>query len=123
MAAIKGGDTKPELIVRSLVRRMGYQFHLHGKGLPGKPDIVLPRLKKVIFVHGCFWHNHKNCKRATLPETNRLFWKRKIIGNTVRDKLVKQRLQKIGWRILMVWQCQTKSLSKLEKRISLFIKE
>ncbi len=123
MAAIKSGDTKPELAVRSILRKTGYRFRLHDKTLPGKPDVVLPRLKKIIFVHGCFWHNHKNCNRAELPQTNRLFWKQKIMGNAARDKAVKQKLHRMGWRELTVWQCQTKNLSKLKKRLSLFIKE
>jgi len=91
--------------------------------LPGNPDIVLRKVKKVIFVHGCFWHNHKNCKRAALPKTNRLFWKNKIEGNAVRDKVIKIKLRKMGWRALTIWQCQTKDLEKAVKRIDTFIKE
>jgi len=123
MAAVKGADTNPEITVRALVRRMGCRFRSQGIGLPGKPDIVFPQLRKVIFVNGCFWHNHKNCKRAVLPQTNRLFWKQKIVGNVTRDKVVNKKLRRMGWRVLTVWQCQTKNLSILKKRIALFIKE
>src|SRR5256712_6187240 len=85
MAAIKGKNTTPEKIVRSLLHQMGYRFRLHQRTLPGVPDIVLPIHKKVIFVHGCFWHGHSGCKRASLPKTNKSFWRKKILGNKARD--------------------------------------
>jgi DNA mismatch endonuclease (patch repair protein) len=123
MSSIKGRNTSPEKIVRQCLRRLGHSFRSYSADLPGNPDIVLSKVKKVIFVHGCFWHNHKDCKRSALPQTNRSFWKKKIKGNADRDKAIQIKLRKIGWWTLTVWQCQTKNLGKLEKRIDTFIKE
>ena len=123
MSNIKGRNTSPEKIVRQCLRKLGHSFRSYNKDLPGTPDIVLSKIKKVIFVHGCFWHNHNNCKRAALPQTSRSFWKKKIKGNAARDKAIKIKLRKMGWRILTIWQCQTKDLEKLVKRIGTFIKE
>ena len=122
MSSIKGRNTSPEKIVRRCLRKLGRKFKTYCPELPGNPDIVLSKAKKVIFVHGCFWHNHKNCKRAALPTTNRAFWAKKIKGNATRDKKVKRELQKVGWKALTIWQCQTKDLERLIKRIDAFIK-
>ena len=102
---------------------MGYRFRLHRKDLPGKPDIVFPKYRKVIFVHGCFWHGHKNCKRATLPVTNRTFWKKKISKNIVRDKQNYVQLKKVGWKYLIIWQCEIKKEKELSltKKIDIFL--
>jgi DNA mismatch endonuclease, patch repair protein len=108
MSKIKPKDSTQELIIRRLIFSMGYRFRLHSKDLPGKPDIVFPKYKKVIFVHGCFWHGHKNCKRAAIPATNRGFWKNKISKNLIRDKRNYALLRKIGWNYLIIWQCQIK---------------
>jgi DNA mismatch endonuclease (patch repair protein) len=106
MSRIKGKDTKPELIVRSLLHKMGYRFRLHVTDLPGRPDIVLPKYKTVIFVHGCFWHQHKGCKKSTTPTNRREFWAAKLEGNAARDKRHRGALEKLGWRCLVVWECQ-----------------
>lgn len=121
MSRVKGHDTEPERIVRKLVHRMGYRFRLHGKSLLGKPDIVLPRYKKVIFVHGCFWHGHKGCHRAARPVSNAEFWNRKIDGNIKRDAKVQRELKSLNWKSLIVWQCQTRDLQTLQKRLEQFL--
>jgi len=122
MAQIKGRDTKPEKLVRSTLHKMGFRFRLCRRQLPGKPDIVLAKHKAVIFVHGCFWHHHKHCKRAALPQTNREFWTNKIKKNASRDEAVKRKLRRMGWRVLTIWQCQTKDLERLTGKIDTFIK-
>lgn len=121
MAAIKGENTAPELYVRRLLHAHGYRFRLHRDDLPGKPDIVLPRYEKVVFVHGCFWHGHRRCKRATLPKTNRTFWQKKIEGNRRRDARVKRQLRSLGWEVFEVWQCQLRRPTALEKRLMQFL--
>lgn len=107
MSKITGKNTKPEIIIRKLIFYEGYRYRLHRKDLPGKPDIVFPSKKKVIFINGCFWHGHK-CKRGTLPETNKEFWEDKINGNKKRDKENKRKLTKLGWEYLVIWQCEIK---------------
>jgi DNA mismatch endonuclease (patch repair protein) len=121
MSHIKGKDTRPERSVRSLLHRMGYRFRLHVGALPGKPDVVLPRHKKVIFVHGCFWHGHTNCKRAARPQSNTGFWNRKIESNIARDRRNRKALWLNGWDVLVVWQCQTKDLASLKERLAEFM--
>jgi DNA mismatch endonuclease (patch repair protein) len=123
MSRVKGRDTKPELLVRSVVHRLGYRFRLHGKELPGRPDLVLPRHRKVIFVHGCFWHGHAGCRRAARPSTNREFWDRKIEGNVARDAANMRALRRAGWKVLVVWQCALKDRARLEKRLRGFLSE
>ena len=120
MSQIKGSDTSVEIRVRSLLHNLGYRFRLHIGSLPGKPDIVLPEYRSVVFVHGCFWHGHKACGRASIPQTNKEFWTRKIGGNLDRDKRSVRQLRALGWKVLVVWQCQTKNLALLEKRITTF---
>src|SRR5204863_5987926 len=102
MSRIRGKDTTPERRVRSLLHQMGFRFRLHGKKLPGRPDIVLPKHRAVVFVHGCFWHQHKDCKNCTTPTNNRAFWVQKLEGNASRDKLRRHDLRKLGWRVLVV---------------------
>jgi DNA mismatch endonuclease (patch repair protein) len=121
MRQIGGVDTKPERLVRSLIHNMGLRFRLHRKDLPGKPDIVLPRFHGIIFVHGCFWHGHSKCRRSALPTTNKSFWSKKIDGNKTRDARINRELKALGWNVLTVWQCQTKDLIKLRRRIAKFI--
>jgi len=123
MSRIKGQDTKPEILVRRLVHSLGYRFRLHLRNLPGKPDIVLTRQKKAIFVHGCFWHGHSKCKRATLPSTNVPFWEKKIAGNKKRDKVAKNLLRRERWKVLEVWQCQTIDTTKLQTRLEHFLSQ
>jgi DNA mismatch endonuclease, patch repair protein len=105
MSRIKGKDTKPELIVRSQLHKMGFRFRLHRKDLPGKPDIVLPKFKTVIFVHGCFWHRHKNCKYAYNPKSRKKFWKEKFEINIERDKCNQKQLSLLGWMTMVIWEC------------------
>lgn len=112
MSHISGKNTKPEIIIRKIVHSLGYRFRLHKRDLPGKPDIVFLKLKKVIFVNGCFWHGHKNCIRSKLPTTNKKFWKEKIEGNKRKDKSNYIRLKKLGWDYLVIWQCKIKQGNK-----------
>jgi DNA mismatch endonuclease (patch repair protein) len=121
MSRVKGRDTKPELLVRSIVHRMGFRFRLHRHDLPGSPDIVLPRHGKVIFVHGCFWHGHSGCPRSKRPSTNRDFWDKKIDGNIERDKLFQRELRSMGWKVLVVWQCQTREPDQLLFELERFL--
>ena len=108
MSAIKSKNTKPEIAVRKLLHSMGYRFRLHRKDLPGSPDIVLPKYKTVIFVHGCFWHRHENCKYATTPKTRKEFWEKKFRENINRDNLNQANLALKGWKIIIIWECQLK---------------
>ncbi len=117
MSRIKCKDTKPELIVRTLLHMMGYRFRLYRKDLPGKPDIVLPKYRTVIFVHGCFWHRHKGCKFAYIPKSRVEFWQKKFKENVQRDKKKQANLKKAGWKVITIWECETSKLSELEKKI------
>ena len=114
MASISGKDTKPELLIRSRLFKEGFRFRKNVKALPGKPDIVLPKYKTIIFIHGCFWHGH-NCRRATRPASNIEFWNSKIERNINRDKIVKAELKKSGWKVITVWECELKTKSKVDK--------
>jgi len=122
MSLVKGRDTKPEKIVRSLLHRMGYRFRLHRHDLPGNPDIVLPKHRKAIFVHGCFWHGHAGCRRAARPKSNADFWNRKIDMNMERDKKLQAELINSGWDFLVLWQCEMKDLKNLERNLNQFLK-
>lgn len=107
MAAVKSKHTSPEMIVRRLVHRLGYRYRLHVKQLPGAPDLVFPRLKKVILVSGCFWHGH-SCGACRIPATRRSYWTAKIDRNARRDRRTRRALAKVGWSVLVIWECQTK---------------
>jgi DNA mismatch endonuclease (patch repair protein) len=109
MSQIRSKDTKPELEVRRWLHKQGYRFRLHRKTLPGTPDIVLPRHKVVIFVHGCFWHRHKNCARATVPQTNQAYWNAKFLRNVIKDKEALFALNSLGWKVLVIWECEVKN--------------
>ncbi|OHB44581.1 MAG: very short patch repair endonuclease [Planctomycetes bacterium GWC2_45_44] len=123
MSKIRDKNTKPEMIVRSIVHRMGFRFSLHNKKLPGKPDIVLSRHKKIIFVHGCFWHIH-NCKYGKVkPATNADFWTNKRQGNAARDKENIRKLKQLGWRVLVIWECQIRKPEKAVNSIKRFLEE
>lgn len=122
MSHVKGKNTKPEVIVRKILHSMGYRYRLNHPDLPGKPDIVLTRHKKIVMVHGCFWHGHTNCKRATIPETNSEFWLKKINGNIQRDKDVIENLTESGWEVLIVWACQIKGREALAKKLLKFMR-
>lgn len=125
MRKIGPKDSEPEKAVRSMVHRMGYRFRLHRRDLPGTPDIVLPKLRKVIFMHSCFFHSHKGCKRATVPATRRTFWKNKIESNAKRDRANCRKLNLIGWGSLVIWQCEIKKSAeeRLSKKIHRFLEE
>jgi len=105
MAAVPQFDSRPEIAVRRMIHALGYRFRLHCKGLPGRPDIVLPRHRKVVFVHGCFWHRH-GCRKTTTPATNSAFWAEKFASNRARDKRIILELKRLGWKPLVVWECQ-----------------
>ena len=113
MSRIRAKDTKPELIIRSVLHRFGYRFRLHRKDLPGKPDIVMSKYKTVIFVHGCFWHRHENCREASRPKTNSEYWEAKINRNIERDNNNVTLLQKEGWNVIIIWECE---ISKDDKK-------
>ena len=106
MSQIKGKNTKPELLVRKYLFSKGFRYRTHDKKLPGKPDIVLKKYNTIIFINGCFWHGHKNCKYAKIPETRKHFWRKKINRNILLDNKNKKLLRKIGWNVLEVWQCR-----------------
>ena len=117
MSRIKGRNTKPELAVRSLLHRMGYRFRLHRADLPGKPDIVLSRYRTVIFVHGCFWHRHKDCRFAYTPKSRTEFWLKKLEPNVIRDIQVKSDLELLGWRVITLWECELRDMDQLAARL------
>jgi DNA mismatch endonuclease (patch repair protein) len=123
MALIRGTDTGPELVVRRIVHSMGFRYRLHVKTLPGKPDLVFPRLRKVILVHGCFWHRHRKstCKLARLPKSRLEFWESKLEGNRLRDLTIKRSLRKAGWDILEIWECEMKNFDALKRRLRYFL--
>ncbi|MDX2148474.1 MAG: very short patch repair endonuclease [Planctomycetota bacterium] len=119
MARIRGGNTAPEMVVRRILTRLGYRYRLHVRGLPGSPDLVLRSRSAVIFVDGCYWHRH-SCKRGrSIPSSRTDFWKAKFRANTLRDRRVRRRLRAMGWRVITVWECQTKPsrAPALERRL------
>jgi len=118
MAKITGKDTKPEVLVRKHLFLQGFRYRKNDKRLPGKPDIVLSKYKTVIFVHGCFWHHHKGCRKSKLPETAKEFWETKIHGNLSRDKENYLRLQATGWRVIVIWQCEISSRERRERKLA-----
>lgn len=121
MAAIRSKHTKPEMAIRRLLTSLGYRYRLHAKTLPGKPDIVLPKLRKVIFVHGCFWHRH-SCKFGSVrSKTNADFWEKKISGNVERDKKHRRALHQQGWQSLVLWECEIRRPDRLLKKTTRFL--
>ena len=123
MSQIRSRNTKPEITVRSLLHRMGYRFRLHRTDLPGKPDIVLPLYQTVIFVHGCFWHRHKDCRFAYTPKTRTEFWVKKLESNVIRDQWVKSELERLGWRVITVWECELREPHHLAVRLDADLKQ
>ena len=123
MSRIRSKDTKPEMVVRRLLHAMGVRYRLHRAGLPGKPDIVLGPRRLVIFVHGCFWHRHSGCREATMPAANRDFWQAKLEGNASRDLRHRAALRSLGWRVAVVWECQTRQSLKLARRLRRLVEE
>lgn len=124
MSRIKGRDTGPELRLRSLLHRAGFRFRLHANDLPGKPDIVLPKYRTAIFVHGCFWHRHEGCRNATSPSTRTEFWQEKFHGTVERDKRNMAALETAGWTVITVWECDLKAdADRLVQQLSIEIRE
>ena len=121
MSNIRSYGTNPEIFVRSLVHRMGFRFRLHRNDLPGSPDIVLPKHKKVIFIHGCFWHGHKNCNRSKRPSTNLSFWNKKLDSNIKRDRQNLIETRKKGWDYLVLWSCEIKKKDIIVKKLNKFL--
>jgi len=121
MRQVHSKDTKPEMRVRRVTHRMGYRYRLHRKDLPGKPDLVFPGRKKVIFVHGCFWHGHDCPAGRKVPKTNREYWTKKLGRNKERDQLNQAKLQELGWEVLIIWECETKDEDALAERIARFL--
>lgn len=117
MSRIRSRDTAPERLVRSLLHGLGYRFRLHRRDLPGSPDIVLPRHRAAVFVHGCFWHRHSGCRFAYTPKTRQQFWTRKFEQNRARDERAKRRLRRLGWRVTVVWECQVADPERLSSRL------
>ncbi|MYC35231.1 MAG: DNA mismatch endonuclease Vsr [Chloroflexi bacterium] len=118
MSRIRGGNTKPERLVRSMLHSMGYRFRLHRKDLPGRPDIVLPGRRTVVLVHGCYWHRHPGCRFAYTPKSNIDFWNAKFAENVKRDQRQYNQLRELGWAVITVWECETKELTTLAERLS-----
>ena len=118
MANIRGRDTKPELVVRRILHRLGYRFRLHVRELPGSPDVVLPRHRTVVFVHGCFWHMHDCPKGRVKPKTRAEYWENKRLGNVRRDRRNVRLLRRAGWRVLTVWECRTRDVDRLAARLA-----
>jgi DNA mismatch endonuclease (patch repair protein) len=120
MSRIGNKDTAPEIAVRRVLHDLGYRFRLHRDTLAGRPDVVLPKYRTAIFVHGCFWHGHGRCRKGIRrPSTHRRFWNRKIDGNKARDLKVRRALRSQGWKVITVWECQTEDLQALERRLRL----
>ena len=123
MSRIRSKDTKPEMLVRRVTHGMGYRYRLHDRRLPGCPDLVFRRRHKVIFVHGCFWHRHRNCALAPLPKSNREFWTPKLNANRKRDERNLRALTKAGWSVLVIWECETGDADALARRIRDFLED
>jgi DNA mismatch endonuclease (patch repair protein) len=125
MARVRGRDSKPEMLVRRLIHAMGFRYRLHDRRLPGAPDLVFPRLRKVIFVHGCFWHRHPdpNCKLARMPKSRLDFWMPKLQGNRERDARCQAELAALGWRFLVVWECQMRDKEQLKNKMRVFLSD
>jgi DNA mismatch endonuclease (patch repair protein) len=122
MACVKSAHTSPELSVRRLVHALGYRYRLHVKTLPGTPDLVFVKLRKIINVSGCFWHMHLTCGRCRIPRSHRSYWVEKLKHNRSRDQRNRQRLRAAGWDVLTIWECQIKNKTRLTQRLSLFLR-
>lgn len=121
MARVRGRDTRPERAVRRLVHGLGYRYRLHRRDLPGTPDLVFPARRKVIFVHGCFWHRHQGCPNTRTPKSRVGFWRAKLDENRRRDARTRRRLRATGWGVLVVWECQTRNLEAVARRARSFL--
>lgn len=118
MSRVRRSNTKPELLVRQLLHALGCRFRLHVAGMPGRPDIVMPRRRAVVFVQGCFWHRHKRCVKASTPASNAKFWSDKFARNVNRDRRNFRELRKAAWQVIVVWECETKNLNALRLRLT-----
>ncbi len=123
MSRIRGRETKPEELVRKFLFSKGFRYRINDKRYLGKPDIVIPKYRAIIFIHGCFWHGHENCKASKLPETNTDFWKNKISDNKARDQKNIEKLRNEGWNVILIWQCEIKNKTNREKRMELLLGE
>ncbi len=121
MRRIRSRNTEPEMAVRRLLHGLGYRYRLHVKDLPGKPDIVFPSRRCIVMVHGCFWHGHKGCRESRMPLSNREYWVEKLERNYARDREHLRSLRRLGWRVMVVWECQTGSSNKLEPKLLRFL--
>ncbi len=121
MSRIRGRDTKPEMVIRRIAHGLGFRFRLHRRDLPGSPDLVFPRHRAVIMVHGCFWHRHPGCKYASSPKTRARFWEDKFEGNVVRDRRNEEALGELGWRVMVIWECETRDREAVAERIVEFL--
>lgn len=121
MSLIRSKNTKPEVALRSMLHAQGYRFRIHRRDLAGSPDVVFPSRRKVIFVHGCFWHGHEGCKVANVPKTRTEYWQLKFAKNKARDRKNEDRLRDLGWNIMVVWECELREKSKLLKRVAAFL--
>lgn len=121
MSRVRGRDTKPELVVRKALHARGYRYRLHDKKLPGTPDLVFPRWRKVLFVHGCFWHAHENCTLARMPKSRLEFWRPKLEGNRARDARELAKLRALGWDAMVIWECELRDLDGLVARVEAFL--
>lgn len=122
MSRIRGRDTKPEMIVRSIVHGLGYRYRLHCRDLPGRPDLVFQKRRKIIFIHGCFWHMHRCRFGSVVPKTNADFWHNKRCGNKERDKMIIKELRKAGFQVLTIWECQTRKPENVKRVLNRFLK-
>lgn len=123
MANVRSADTKPEMSVRRIAHGLGYRYRLHVRSLPGSPDLVFPRKRKVIFVHGCFWHRHEGCGRTTFPKTRADYWNAKFSANVARDAAQAIALRGLGWSVLTIWECETRDQPTLRQMISHFLSD
>jgi len=117
MGLVRAKNTKPEMAVRRLVHELGYRYRLHGRSLPGRPDMVFASLRKVVFVHGCFWHRHSGCAKASTPKANVQFWLAKFRANRKRDRLIERRLIAVDWGVITIWECELREPAKLKRRL------
>lgn len=123
MSRIKSSDTRPEMRVRCLLHGLGYRYTLHRRELPGVPDLVFPSRRKIVFVHGCFWHQHKGCVDGRIPKTRVAYWKPKLLRNIERNRANISRLRRTGWKVMQVWECDTEDLAQLRPRLRKFLGE
>lgn len=121
MAAVRSKNTTPEIRVRRMLHSLGYRFRIHCATLPGKPDLAFASRKKAVFVHGCFWHRHRNCKHATTPQIHSEYWLKKFTANTSRDRAALRSLRRLGWQATIVWECQLKQPGKVAQRLVRFL--